>query len=263
MKRKKWFKQLPDDIRQKALANTTSSLDLICPDLYDALSGAFVWVDSPEGLSFWSDIAKRANAGEYNECGKLDQLRTENEALKARIAELEPKKPWWREFKPGDKVDLLGVTVAKIEDDDHEGDYVIAFSQDNGGRNYTWFALWAVTDWWRLFCYICCMACLLCYDLCEIIKGNPAQRIGAVDAPNENVTVFITNLGSGRVDVQAVEADGSGNVDIDMTEPYFENGQTYRIQVMLNVYGLDFLPITPDDSIIEYPCVMFTIKTVC
>jgi len=107
------------------------------------------------------------------------------------------------------------------------------------------------------------MSCNLCYDLCEIYKGSPAQRIGSVDSLSSPVIVFITNLGSGRTEAQDLETDGSGNVDVDFTVDYLEPGQTYRIQIALLEYGSDFLPITPPDDSTEYPCVMFTIRGLC
>ena len=51
------------------------------------------------------------------------------------------------------------------------------------------------------------MSCNQCYDLCTIFKGSPAQRVGAVSDLNESIIVWITNLGSGRIEVQAVTTD--------------------------------------------------------
>ena len=44
--------------------------------------------------------------------------------LEARVAELEaqlanqPKPEWWRQYKVGDKIDLIGLEIADIDEDD-------------------------------------------------------------------------------------------------------------------------------------------------
>jgi|GEM_PF-4744979 len=107
------------------------------------------------------------------------------------------------------------------------------------------------------------MGCNLCYDLCEIYKGNPLQIIGSVDDLNAQVIAFITNLGSGRTDAQDITTTADGTVRLDLTEDYLEAGQTYRVQLSLLEYGSDYLPITPPDSLTEYTCIMFTIRALC
>jgi hypothetical protein len=107
------------------------------------------------------------------------------------------------------------------------------------------------------------MSCNQCYDLCTIFKGSPAQRVGAVSDLNESIIVWITNLGSGRIEVQAVTTDGSGNVDLDFTEDYLESGQTYRIQATLVSYGSDLLDFTPPGQTATYQCLTFSIQASC
>jgi hypothetical protein len=55
-----WYKELPEDIRKKAIKNT---LDQV-PDLLDskekqlssALFSGFQWALSPEGFKFWDEV---------------------------------------------------------------------------------------------------------------------------------------------------------------------------------------------------------------
>ena len=50
-----WLKELPDGIREKALANqTNTNQEYEC--LSDALLAAFVWGTSREGFSFWQKV---------------------------------------------------------------------------------------------------------------------------------------------------------------------------------------------------------------
>ncbi len=55
-----WLETLPDGYRERALANLGASIagDEIRGDLGDALAGAFVWGDSPEGHDFWSLVSR-------------------------------------------------------------------------------------------------------------------------------------------------------------------------------------------------------------
>jgi len=107
------------------------------------------------------------------------------------------------------------------------------------------------------------MTCNLCYDLCEIFKGNPLQSIGSVDNLNAQTIAFITNLGTGRTEAQDITTTGTGEVNLDFSVGYLEHGQTYRVQLSLLEYGSDFLLITPPEGVTEYPCIMFTIRDVC
>jgi hypothetical protein len=59
-----WFNEcLPADIAEKAIANTKeqkiSYLDQKTNSLYWALSDGFMWIDSPEGIGYWLEIAKK------------------------------------------------------------------------------------------------------------------------------------------------------------------------------------------------------------
>jgi len=107
------------------------------------------------------------------------------------------------------------------------------------------------------------MSCNQCYDLCQIFKGSPAQRVGAVSELNEDIVVWITNVGSGRIEAQDVTTDGSGNVDLDFTQDYLEPGQTYKIQASVLSYGSDLLDFTPPGQTSTYGCLTFTILASC
>lgn len=56
-----WAQELPEDVREKFLANMVRDngeigLKLISPSLGHAIAGFFVWRKSPEGHDYWSDI---------------------------------------------------------------------------------------------------------------------------------------------------------------------------------------------------------------
>lgn len=53
-----WFSLLPPDIREKAISYTSEyRLERKEPNLEDALSGSFLYHESPEGVYFWSSVA--------------------------------------------------------------------------------------------------------------------------------------------------------------------------------------------------------------
>jgi len=76
------------------------------------------------------------------------------------------------------------------------------------------------------------------------------------------VIVVITNVGSGRAEVQDVLTDGAGNVDLDFTAGYLENGQSYMIQIFSS-NDISPLDITPPTGSEAYSCLTFTINNIC
>lgn len=112
---REWFDLLPEDIRERALRNTDNERhDWSLGSLAEALLSAFLWRTTIEGHSHWERVHRAAVNGGFSE---VESLRAENEALKKRIAELEPKRDWWEQYKPGDKIDVIGLTVSKIDPD--------------------------------------------------------------------------------------------------------------------------------------------------
>ena len=61
-----WLEELPVEVRVKAIVNTWAQdgtqevLDVPESDLYNALSGAFKWDETPEGHEYWSALAHAA-----------------------------------------------------------------------------------------------------------------------------------------------------------------------------------------------------------
>ncbi len=54
---KEWLEELPDGYRERAIVNTEEGmLDASRSTLLDAIYGAFIWEDSPEGHWFWKDV---------------------------------------------------------------------------------------------------------------------------------------------------------------------------------------------------------------
>lgn len=55
-----WFSLLPPDIREKAISYTSEyRLATKEPTFEDALSGSFLYNESPEGLDFWGEISAK------------------------------------------------------------------------------------------------------------------------------------------------------------------------------------------------------------
>ena len=54
---KKWFNELPEDVREKALRNADAgNVDLEVENLKVALATAFQWYTPPEGFVYWEQI---------------------------------------------------------------------------------------------------------------------------------------------------------------------------------------------------------------
>lgn len=60
---REFFEYLPENIRTKAIANATlcCTIDENYESLEKAISGSFEWVDTPEGLLYWSGICKKVS----------------------------------------------------------------------------------------------------------------------------------------------------------------------------------------------------------
>ena len=57
--RKEWIDTLPDDIRERAYKYAEKDiLGRLEPGLFPAISGAFVWDETPEEHEFWSLVAR-------------------------------------------------------------------------------------------------------------------------------------------------------------------------------------------------------------
>ena len=53
---KEWFKELPPNVRQKAIANMDKrDLTKRCDSLSSAILTAFYWADSKEGHYYWEE----------------------------------------------------------------------------------------------------------------------------------------------------------------------------------------------------------------
>jgi hypothetical protein len=55
---REWLNELPEDVRDKAIANTSEELLKFeeSEDLRDALLAAFIWMPSNEGFDYWFKI---------------------------------------------------------------------------------------------------------------------------------------------------------------------------------------------------------------
>lgn len=70
---REWLETLPDDIRDRALANVNAQraelhMDLVEPSLSEAVHGAFSWLLTPEGCDYWFNVS----------CGKTPNLETKS-----------------------------------------------------------------------------------------------------------------------------------------------------------------------------------------
>jgi hypothetical protein len=55
---REWLNELPEDVRDKAIANTEENVLAIkfYTNLADALNGAFIWEESQQGFDYWNEI---------------------------------------------------------------------------------------------------------------------------------------------------------------------------------------------------------------
>ena len=54
---REWLEELPEPYRTQAINNTSESVLMVEEEsLSEAVTGAFSWWDSPEGLEYWSDF---------------------------------------------------------------------------------------------------------------------------------------------------------------------------------------------------------------
>ena len=55
-----WYKELPEPERTEALNIVTYATSQVkVKSLYEALSGGFVWFESPQGRHYWEAITER------------------------------------------------------------------------------------------------------------------------------------------------------------------------------------------------------------
>jgi hypothetical protein len=57
-----WLDQLPEPYRTKALDNMEWD-DYSADDMVDALQGAFLWENTPEGHKYWLDLCEAIDDG--------------------------------------------------------------------------------------------------------------------------------------------------------------------------------------------------------
>lgn len=91
---KDWLETLPEPYRTEAFEEYARQplSHSYQESLYDALWFGFVWSSSKQGHDYWQDIANRADQGELDQPNAI-HLAAENEALKARIKQLEAQLP--------------------------------------------------------------------------------------------------------------------------------------------------------------------------
>jgi len=107
------------------------------------------------------------------------------------------------------------------------------------------------------------LSCNICYDLCTVILGDPSYRIGSITDTTTAVLVYFESIGTGRIEVQEITSDGSGNIDVDLSTG-FESGQGYRIKVSSFWYGSTYKDITPTTGgVTTYTCMEFTADKRC
>ena len=61
---KEWLEELPEGYRERALNNLRKvAINWHEPTMVGAITGAFLWVESPEGLDFWADVKNHYATG--------------------------------------------------------------------------------------------------------------------------------------------------------------------------------------------------------
>jgi len=56
---KAWLEELPEEIKDQAISNTKPALleeNAIAESLREAVLGAFIWGETPEGHKYWQEI---------------------------------------------------------------------------------------------------------------------------------------------------------------------------------------------------------------
>lgn len=61
-----FFEYLPEPYRGRAIANFTEEEDYADTSIANALQGAFVWMNTAEGESYWRDLQTRSRNGEFS-----------------------------------------------------------------------------------------------------------------------------------------------------------------------------------------------------
>ncbi len=113
------------------------------------------------------------------------------------------------------------------------------------------------------------MSCSNCYDLCTVrVNGHQAGpddfTIGSITDTSTDVLVLFENVGSGRIHVQEVTTDGSGNVVVNLRKGYLIDGQSFRVRVTEAYYGQAYKAITPPSGgSTTYTCLLLTTQKNC
>jgi hypothetical protein len=108
------------------------------------------------------------------------------------------------------------------------------------------------------------MTCTNCYDLCSLDPYN--NLLGTVDLPEDTfVELIIEHIGTGRMEIQEAEVGAGGEVRIDLTDEFIQDGQSYRVRIAEVLYGDmgENLDITPPGNTATYGCVSFEFKNIC
>jgi hypothetical protein len=80
---REWYNELPNDIKIKALANTKcTTIDSNDASLSEALLGAFLWADTPEGMNYWGEVYDKVKRDELH----TDDVKVNKIELASRIA---------------------------------------------------------------------------------------------------------------------------------------------------------------------------------
>ena len=58
---------------------------------------------------------------------------------KKEMEKQKPKPEWWRQYKVGDKIDLIGVEIVNIDEDDADSRLTIKDVTLDGGTTYLYF----------------------------------------------------------------------------------------------------------------------------
>lgn len=120
---------LPEPFRTQALLNAKSTeLAVLKSSLAGSLERAFDWHDSPQRHEYWKRLCDIAHTHkDFHLWTEVEQLRLICHSMAESLAKPKPEpkpkpkpvKPpnWWKQFKAGDLIDVVGIRVDAIHDD--------------------------------------------------------------------------------------------------------------------------------------------------
>lgn len=93
------------------------------------------------------------------------------------------------------------------------------------------------------------MSCDNCFNSCKIAQCATTVYIGKVDEVSSTFDIFVTNVGSGRVQIYAGTSDGDGVLSFTPDE-FLRSGAEFKINAVEDGAGMptEIYPYTDSDT---------------